>query len=302
MTRPNFFLIGAARCGSTTLHAHLSSHPEVRMSVPKEPNHYVFARETEAYAGPGVKRSRRLAIKDSRQYERLFAPRPGVHVFGDASMNYIRSAEACRSIRREVPDARLVVILRQPVDRAYSSWVRSVWEGGEPCRTFEAAWEDGPRRERENWFRLRHRGKSLYQGQLVRWFDTFPREQIHVILFEEFRERPAEVVSDLYSFLGVDPAFPVDADLRRNRSGQIRNPLARAAWNRTATLRAVVAPWLPLRLRGRFFTWVASLPRTKASKPPLDPAIRARLTAELEDEIRALESLLDRNLDLWRMR
>ena len=108
----------------------------------------------------------------------------------------------------------------------------------------------------------------MFHRLLTPWFAEFPREQILVRLFEDFRADPEAIV--------------------------------RAAWMRTWGLRAALAPHLPLILRGRLYPFVAGLKRTTGSKTPLDPSLRARLTREMEDEIRGVEKLLDRDLGAWR--
>jgi hypothetical protein len=299
MTLPNFFLIGAGRCGSTSMHAYCRLHPQIGMSRVKEPNYFIFRDERPPLGGAGVARARRAAVRSARKYERLFAGVAGRPVIGESSISYLRFPRVCRAIREEAPGARLVILLRQPVDRAYSSFMGARRTGLEPCNRFEDAWADHERREAENWWHCMHKGKSLYYSQVRSYLEAFPREQVHIVLSEEFKKDPPQTMARVFSFLGVDPEPARQCLQLHNEGGEIDNWLLRRFWYGTAGLRSVLLPAVPLVFRGRLFPFVASRRRARAGNPPLAPQVRERFTRELRDEILRLQALIDRDLTPW---
>jgi len=299
MTLPNFYIVGAGRCGSTSLYAYCRLHPQIGMSHLKEPNYFVFRDERPPLGGPGVARARRLAVRSARTYDRLFAAVAGRPVIGEASVNYVRFPRVCRAIREATPGARLVIVLRQPVDRAYSSFLRKRREGLEPCERFEEAWADHERRAAGNWWHCMHKGKSLYHAQVRPYVEAFPAEQIHVVLSEEFRRDPPRTMAEVFSFLGVDPEPARRCNQLHHEGGEIRSWLLRQLWHGTTGLRAALAPAAPLPLRGRLFPILASRRGVWSGNPPLAPEPRERFTRELRDDILRLQDLIGRDLTLW---
>lgn len=299
MLLPNFFIIGAPRCGTTSLFAYCRQHPEIYMSHIKEPNFFLFNEGNSAFGGPGSCEAVRTAIRNPRTYEKLFAKAGPALAVGEASVNYLISTQACDRIKARIPHAKLVVMLRQPVDRAYSSFIRSLRDGTEPCTRFEDAWADHERRVRENWWSCQHKAKSLYYAPLKKYLQTFSRDQIQIHLFEDLTQHPRAIIQQLFTFLGVNSAFAPDLAAHYNASQPVEHPLLRTLWNRTTGLRAVLAPALPLAWRGRLFVHLVAQRQLRSDQQPLPPGLRTRLTAELKDDILRLQDLIDRDLSHW---
>ncbi len=299
MSMPNFYIAGGARCGSTSLEAYCRAHPQIYMSSVKEPNYFSYGYGGVPYAGPGLDQYYATSIKDLETYRGLFRHAGQARIVGEASINYMLHPQACAGIRDLTPDARLVFILRQPVERAWSSFHRSRYSGIEPETDFLAAWRDDARRREAGHWSCIHRYKSLYARHLRCWFDTFPRQQIKIVLFDDLKASPDEVMRDLYTFLDVDPGFKPDTAVIHNQTGEISNPLLRSIWLRSSALRSHLLPILPLRWRGRIFRYLASSRQTTRRSAPLPAELRAELTAELQESIVELEELIDRDLSAW---
>lgn len=298
MTLPTFYIAGAGRSGTTSLEAYCRAHPEVFMPSIKEVNYFIFGHAGLRFEGPQGTQRNRTAIKSLKQYKALFCTAGDAKAIGEGSINYIFYPQACAGIKKLTPNAKIVFILRQPVDRAFSSYQSSSNEFPDPAASFEAAWRDDERRAKESWYNGRYRGKGLYYEQLKVWFDTFDRRQIRVYLYEDLRDDPSALMRDLYEFIGVDPSFEPDTSIVHNRSGEIVNPILRWTWINSAELRSWIAPILPLSMRGRFFRLIA---RGKRPSPRerLDPELRARLTEELRDDILKTQELIGRELSHW---
>ena len=240
----------------------------------------------------------RIAIQSLRKYETLFRDAKDAKAIGEASIRYICIPQACTGIKELTPRAKIIFLLRQPVDRAFSAYQLFQSNWGDPADSFKDAWRDNDRRTAENWFSGRYRERSLYHAQLKVWFDSFPREQIRVYLNEDLRDNPQSLMRDLFTFIGVDPAFRPETNVVHNRSGTIANPALRWAWRRSTGLRARIVPHLPVSMRGRFFRFVARSDTT-APRERLDPATRARFTNEIKDDILRTQDLIGRDLSRW---
>lgn len=292
---PNFLIIGAGRSGTTSLHRYLGQHPDVFMSAVKEPSFFRFADGEIPFRGPGTEWLRRTAVTTRAQYEALFAAAGGARAIGEASPGYLIDHAVPARIHAVIPGARLVAILRHPVERAHAAYLGLRRDGLDPAPTFEEALADEDRRLREGWPFAGLARNGFYHRMLVRYYERFPRERIRVHLFEDFVARPGVVLRDVFAFLGVDPSFVPDVSRRHGATGIVKNPVVRALWTRSETARRLVRRFLPLRWRDRAFGWVTS----DLVKPPLAPATRAALLDVFREDILALQALIGRDLSSW---
>jgi hypothetical protein len=313
MKLPNFFIVGAPKAATTFLWACLDEHPQVYMSPIKEPNYFASElrpehfseldrprverqiREIDAYLR-GDMREKRFGgfVTSWEDYLKLFANVSDQIAIGEASPCYLWSQTAARNIATRVPHARIVINLRNPIDRAFSHYLHELSVGA-TNRTFrqeiEAALGARPRP-----FGLE---KSLlefghYCGQIKRYQNEFPRSQIHISLFEDLERSPAAFVEDLLGFLGVDPSIRVDVS-QRYLEPQISKLSGMAyllkRWRLWPYLRKVVPRQLNPRLRAVLMRSRASLVMSRAD--------RAFLIDYYRDEINNLAELLNRHLTPW---
>lgn len=275
MTLPNFLIIGAAKAGTTSLYHYLAQHPDVFMSPIKETNH--FCDEGTLVDGAP-------AIRDRAAYQALFAPAAGRAAIGEASPKYLNDVSAPDRIHAELPGVRLIVSLRNPADRAYSSYLGRIRDGAE-TRTAEEALRPG------NYAF----DTSLYSPRLERYFRRFPRERIEVILFDDLAARPAETLRQICRFLEIEPDLPLDLTERHNPAVVPRFPIL----NRTLALSLrLLRPLMPQRLLWRGYgTRLRSPLLRRADRMP--PDLRRRLLDQYRDDIRATGELIGRDLSHW---
>lgn len=294
---PTFLILGAMKAGTTALYTALDQHPGVYMSPVKEPNYFAFASSPPVYQAPidrrphGVNNS---SITTLAAYRELFADAPGDAERGEASHWYLYHPEAPANIERYVPEAKLVAMLRNPVERAYSEFLHFVRDGDEPITDFAAALDAEPDRIEKNWAMGRYVDRGRYDEQLERYLDRFSQDQLRVYLFDEFVERPRDIRSDLFAFLGVDSSF--EPTVRRvNASGVPRSRLLHSVLTVARPLRDVVVPFLP----DTVVDWVNEVKNANLEKPDMGPDVRARLVDTFRPHVRRLEVLLDRDLSHW---
>jgi hypothetical protein len=294
---PNFLVIGAAKSGTTALWAFLRQHPDVFLPELKEPHHFAFPpnRPAPVFRGPGA--TIHDAISDRGAYEALFAPAGAARARGEASALYLYLAEAAERIAATIPDARLVAVLRQPADRAFSSYQHLKRQGREPAPSFEAALELEANRIRDGWgFLWRYRDLGHYARQLRAYRERFDAHQLLVHTYDDLVRDPLAVVQRTYRFLGVDDAFVPDLSARPNVGGVPKPGWRGRLLGRSSPLRRAAGRVLPAALRRRAG---ALADRQALRREVMSPATRSRLTDEFRNEILELGDLLERDLGVW---
>jgi sulfotransferase family protein len=294
MPRPDFFIVGAPRCGTTAMYTYLRQHPQVFMPEHKEPM-YFGADLTQLHV--------RLSERD---YVALFSGAlPGQRV-GEASTWYLYSKRAPSEIHAFNPDAQIVIMLRNPVDVMYSLHRELVFYRGEAIDDFEealAAEADrrqglrvGPSRRPEALF---YRDTVRFADQVERYLDVFGAARMHVILYDDFVSDTPAAYAGLLRFLGVDDGFRPDfvqvneSKLPRNRSLQAMVVRPPAPFDRLVPL--VRRFGVAHRLRAA----VLSANSRPEPRPALSDDLRRSLTSELAPEVARLGHLIGRDLTAW---
>lgn len=274
MTLPNFLIIGAAKSGTTSLYHYLRQHPDIFMSRIKEPNYYTD--EDNLLDIP--------AIRSRAAYEALFAGAKGRRAIGEATVRYLNAIAGIDRIHADLPGVRLIVLLRQPADRAYSSYLARLAIGGETQGPEEVLQPGSYPFE-----------TSRYYPRLRRYYDRFPRQQIKVILFEDLAANPQNVLREIFRFLDVDPDFVADTSIRHNTSVAPRSRfLNRLFGSGMRFVRPMVPQWLLSR------GLAVKLRRPILRKPePMSPELRRRLTDLYREDILATGELIGRDLSHW---
>jgi len=274
MTLPNFLIIGAIKSGTTSLYHYLHQHPDVYMSPIKETWYYWKEGAAEG----------RVRIRTRQEYERLFDAVASERAIGEASPQYLHSPTAPARIAADMPGVRLIASLRNPADRAYSSYLGRL-RGGWERRSVEEAMRPG----------TYYVESSLYHAALSRYLDTFDRGRIKVILFDDLIADPHAVLRELYEFLGIDRTFVADVTERHNRGVVPRNvALNEVFWKSVERLRKLLPPSLRnTGLAGRAHRLLVKKPE------PLPPAIRKELLEHFRDDIAKTEALIGRDLSRW---
>ena len=298
MPLPNFFIIGAAKAGTTALFWYLRPHPEIYLPDVKEPRFFSYdPSESTRYGGPGAQRLIESAVKDMAAYEALYQGVAHEKAVGDVSPAYLRSPVAARRIRETVPDARIVAVLRDPVERAYSHFLYNLQTGWEHEKDFERVLSMRERREREHWWRKwDYVGNGLYHEQLSRYLELFEPDRIRVYLYEELLDDPRALVGDLLRFLGVDPSARLDVSGRHNVTGLPKSERVNRLLSGPNPVRGAAKALLPRRLRTRVRSQIE---RRNLHKPEMSPRARALLCEIYRDDVCRLEQLIARDLSSW---
>jgi hypothetical protein len=288
------------KAGTTALYKALAAHPQVFMSPVKEPNFFAFAEEPPRFTAPIDQRPggvNHASVTDPEAYRALFDEAAPGQVTGEASHWYLYWPAAPEQIAERAPaGVKLIAMLRDPVERAYSEFLHFVRDGEEPITDFRAALDAEPERIERGWAMGRYADRGFHGRQLARYAEHFDRAQLRVVLHEDFREHPEAVLRDLFSFLNVDPSFELETPGRRvNKSGVPKNRAVHAAFQVVQRVAAQVRPLLPAWLLDA----AVRLKNRNLNKPPMPPEAHARLADAYREDVRRLEDLIDRDLSGW---
>lgn len=268
---PTFLVIGAMRCGTTGLARSLGAHPDAFVAVEKEVHFFdrQFDRGIDWYAS-------------------RFTGAGDVASVGEATQTYLYDQVSLDRIVETLPEVRMVVLLRQPVDRAWSHYWLNRGLGSEPL-DFAAAIEAEPERlarDRADRFTYSYLDRGRYAGQLDEVVARVGPERLHVELFDDLRDRPEETFKRICAFLGLEPMVTDVVGNQVNQQVQFRSLRLRQMAKRL--------PRPAARVIGRLNT-------RPGEYPEIDRALWCRLTEELAPELDRLESVLGRSLPpAWR--
>jgi hypothetical protein len=299
MTTPNFLVIGAQKCGTTALCHALCRHREVYMSPIKEPFYFVLDGAPPSYPVPDARYMKRLRYTDEG-YRQLFQDVDGQSAIGEASALYLSSYHPERTAARIHafnPQMRLIALLRQPAERAWSAFHYYRSHGYEPLRCFDEALAVEEERRRAGWCPdLWHRSNGRYFANLKPYFDRFPREQIRVYLYEDLSQRPHEVLQDVFEFLGVDRAAKI-ALQRMNETRTYRSYRLHRFLSTPNPVRRILQNLLSGCVFASLNRWV--IERNQLPKPVLDVERWRTLTESYRSDIEQLQVLIGRDLSHW---
>lgn len=299
--RPDLFIIGAPKAGTTSVYEWLKGHPEVYMSPSKEPRY--FAPDLHTDHAQDLRYG-----EDEGTYLALFAAARDEKRLGEASVRYMYSLAAPGLIHEFQPDAYIVAMLRDPVDLVYSLHSQLVAEGREEIGDFESALaaEDDRRAGR----RLpplihprfaQYRDQARFGEQLPRWFNTFGRGRVHVIVLEEMMRDPAASFHQLLEFLQVDPDYQPQTFATFNPSWTPRSGLMRRLF-KTRLPQWIIWQALPRVIGDRSTRDIvrrlhhSAAYRRPAPRPPMSPELRQRLEQDFAPDVARLSALLGRDM------
>lgn len=295
--KPNLFIVGAQKSGTGALAGWLGQHPQVRMSFPKEPGYLAFKEKGYTYQdGYGqASPASQYVVTDEQAYLDLFVPTSDDQsVFGEASTWYFAIKGMAQKIKTFSPDANVIVILRNPVERAYSAWCHARGDRMEPCETFHAALDmESQRGEVE--FLLRYRYMGLYSDALTEYQTMFPA-RLMVIFYEDLRANPENIWQQVSTFLNIDPSINPIFSHKYNLSGQPRNRLLHSLL-RSHRFKNLIQKVLPHQVAIRIKQRADALNLVKF--PPMDAKSKRELIEYFRKDIEQLSQLTERDLAAW---
>ncbi|SOD74853.1 sulfotransferase family protein [Jatrophihabitans sp. GAS493] len=304
MSWPDFFLIGTPKGGTTALHSALVGHPQLYLSSVKEPKFFLCDGRRPARSnqvGPGDAHSAREWVWRESDYLRLFADAPAGTLTGESTPFYLYDQDAQRRIATTTPDARLIAVIRDPVDRAYSNWTHLWSDGLEPVADFNEALAKEDSRVAAGYAPFWHYARvGHYGAQLKNLYELFPREQVLVLRYRELAEEPDRTIAAVCDFLGVKqhPAAKSKPDnVHPYVSPGIRQRLLSSTIRAGAAVGSYAPPQIWRSVEGPLRS---ALHAGGGRRPQLTVEQRRDALTRFADDIGLLEDVLGRSFDDWR--
>lgn len=284
---PTFFIVGAAKAGTTSLYSYLKQHPQIYMSPMKEP-HY--------FSEVGTRYGRQHfvdVVTDEGEYLALFRGAGGYPAVGEASTSYLGFEDTADKIHARLPEARIIILLRDPIEQACSHYLMDVRQRGQKLSFYDAVVKE--QREPEfGWGKAWHRYTEPYYPKVKRYLDVFGPGQVLILLTESLQSNPSETVAEVIEFLGLDvrPVARMDFTTKHNPYAAPRNDLAQAVMS-SNKVRAVVRTLFPKRV----LWFVRDRVLFKRQEKPAPDERSVRVLREIyESDVSGLEDLLGRPL------
>ncbi|MBS1657779.1 MAG: sulfotransferase domain-containing protein [Chitinophagales bacterium] len=290
MNKPNFLLVGAGKSATRSLYNYMIQHPDVFMPKMKEPQFFV----ANEVAGRIQK-----WLDDEKKYFHLFDGSEGKKAVGEASVMYLFFyEEAIRNILKYLsPQVKIMVILRNPAERAYSAYNFVHLNNPEEKFSFEEALqkEDERWNDRSSLF-MQYRRMGLYADAVKAYKENFPN--LHIMWYDEFRKEPERVLKGVFKFLGIDPEVPIDYTRVWNKGGKRwKNPMLRWLFMSDNIFKKTYKVFFPKRKGVRthdFFTQ-----QFMEQTEPMNPETKKQLIDYFRDDILKLQAITGRDLSAW---
>lgn len=296
MRKPNFLIVGAAKCGTTSLFEYLRRHPDVYMPACKELSYFAGKDETDAGT--------------FNDYLKFFSNAKNESRVGEASGAYLHSSSAPLKIASALgKNTKIIILLRNPIEMAYSLWAHNRKDGNEHL-AFEEALDTEAARMNDSHFasqikiwlyQFAYIDRAKYARQVERYLDTFGRKNVRVYIFETFFDNIKDNMQDVYEFLEIDTSFKLPKYNRYNVAGDVRSKYLRSLYAERKVWTEPLRWLLPIPLRRAIIGRLHRLNSKPRQRPPISPELRNRLRAEFTQSISELEKLLDLQLvEIWK--
>lgn len=294
LNKPNFFIVGAPKCGTTAMNDYLAQHPDIFM-----------AKKEIHYFGSDLKTKHKIS---NQEYLDCFAGAGNKRIIGEASVWYLFSADAAKEIKQFSPDAKILIMLRNPVDVVYSLHSQHLYDGNEDVRDFETALALDEERRKGNrlpnsvdYYELPpYRDSVLFSVQVKRYLDTFGAANVHIVLYDDFVANTAKAYSEMLRFLEIENSIVPDFTVINPNKEIASFSMHRLVKAPPSTLRKIVRVILPLKgVRHFIMSFIVRRNVSIKKRKDMSDDIRRSLCNEFLADIKKLERLIDRDLSAW---
>jgi len=296
---PNFIIVGAAKSGTTSVDRYLRQHPDVYMCPQKEPYFFSFINKNIDFKGPYDDAMKNIIVTDFEKYKSFFDNVTHQKAIGECSNSYLFFPHTAAEIKKYIPDCKIIIILRDPVERAFSHYAQHVMLGHEHL-SFEEAIEREEERKKAGWrWHYQYLAQSKYYEQVKRYYELFPKENILVLLFDDLKNDPKNFLIKLLKFIDVNPSVDGIEFKIYNKTGMPKN---RAVYNflyKKNNFRKTVGLFIPKSVKISIFKLIQNLNIDYNAKPKIAEETRIQLKKYFKPDIEKLEKLLQKDLSNW---
>lgn len=294
MRRPNFLIVGAAKSGTTSLHYYLQQHPDVYLPGQKELHYFAREQMLRLSGGPGDKNVLSHVCRTKEEYESFYA-RVQQTAAGDISPSYLYFSEVSRKIKEELHAPKIIMVLRNPVEKAFSQYMHLVRDNRETLGFYDALMAEKERIER-SWAAIwRYAESSLYFSRVQTYLDVFGEQNVRIFLYDDLVKSPERLVRELLEFIGVDPQRRIDFAKVHNRSGKPRSRFVANLLTRPNPLRDMAKRILPSDMTYMLKLRLQDL--NTGAKGTIDSRSRAYLKDFCAEDVQSLQQIVGRPLN-----
>lgn len=296
---PNFLIVGMAKCGTSSLSKYLQQHPDIFISTPKEPRFITSQFSPFPLNGPKDDKVEAWYVKDLDSYKNLFES-ANTKAIGEASADTLFFHQgSIPTIKKYFGNPKIIIILRNPVKRAFSAYQHLVRDERESL-SFEEALNLEPDRIKKNFELIYfYKAASLYYTAVKAFMEAFP--EVKVVLSNDLSENPQQVLSEVFSFLEVDDDFTVDTSLKHNISGLPKSRILHNILHEENFIRKLIRPlartFLPTQQARE--QMVNNLKAKNFNRLKIDPQTKKDLTEFFTDDVQKTQELIGRDLSKW---
>jgi len=278
------FIVGAPKAGTTSLFHYFDAHPEIKMSSEKEPDFFSDKELLEQGLYYGGSR-----IDTLEKYNKLFFERKEEKMLGEGSVSYLFYSEVPIRIKEYNPKSKIIIMLRNPIERAYSHYLMD-YRLGLTSESFESEFYKKEGLNFQQYFLL-----GNYSSQIKRYLDVFGNENIHIVWYSDFKKNSEKEVKEVFNFIGVNSSFKIDFETIHNSFTMPKNNFIRMIYS-VVWLRKFLTFMFPSKLlklvRGTLFR--------KGDKPKLQESLKKEIQLYYQNDIQQVEQILSVNLETWK--
>ncbi len=292
---PNFLVVGASKSGTSSLYHYLKQHPDIFLSEKQKEGRF-FSQMANCFDGPGDTVVEKTITKDVESYKLLFEGYNQERAIGDISPEYLYFHEQAIPLIKSIlgNDVKIIIILRNPIDRAFSAYTHFKRDKRESL-SFEEALEKEMERENQNWlWTWKYKQSGFYTTQVKAYFDNF--KQVKVFLYDDLLNNQAKVLKEICVFIGIDSGFEFDTTYKYNVSGDPKNQLLYKLETSRGLIQALkkvipsgIVAWVKKKWTGE----------KQMVKSEISPEARLNLIGFFREDILELQKIINRDLTHW---
>ena len=295
MRLPNFLIVGAAKSGTTSLHYYLQQHPDIYLPAKKELHYFAWEHMVRFSYGPGDRDILAHVCQTREEYELVYSDISGQSAVGEVSPSYLYFAEVSDQIKEELNNPKIIIVLRNPIEKAFSQYMHLVRDNREVLQFFDALMAE-KERIAQGWAAIwRYAESSLYSYRIQKYLDVFGERNVRIFLYDDLARSPELLMRELLEFIEVDPQHPIDLSKAQNRSGKPRSRFVANLLTRPNPLRSLAKRMLSAEITYSLKLRLQDL--NTGEKGTIDRRSRAYLTDFCAADVQAVQQIVGRALN-----
>lgn len=295
MKLPNFLVVGAPKCGTTSLYYYLKQHRDIYLPERKELHYFSYDHMKNSAAGPGDSQILYSLCKTRKEYREYFSKVKNEKAVGEISPSYFYFSETSEKIEDVLGTIKIVLLIRDPIEKAFSQYMHLVRDSRETLTFNDALMHEKKRMKEGRAAIWRYAESSLYCERIKKYINVFAKQNVKIILFEDLKNSPRVVLRDLFQFLGIDDSIDCDTSKKYNRSGRPKSKWIAKLLGKPNVAMRFAMTFIPEKIRTP--VRLALLEMNTGKKDRIDGKSAEYLREYFKYDIKELEKIIERKLN-----